>query len=146
MFGNVLPIQKRRWNWLHVSKVKHKAVPDPKRFDTAFRMTTNDIALQVARTSRTETLLRKRDKYKNNENEPIICRSAFEDIKLRYAATLINGFIVEASTALPRNVRGTAPEKVKWSNCIHEHCSTPTRVLGLTLLSLSGNRPYARMS
>lgn len=53
IFGSVLPIQKRRWNWLHVSKVKHEAVPDPKRFDTAFRMTTNEIALHVARTSRT---------------------------------------------------------------------------------------------
>lgn len=77
----------------------------------------------------------------------MIWRSPFEDIKLRYAATLTNGYVMQARREVPMNVRGIGPENTKWSNYtlmsvrFNRYC-----VYGPTFFNLSAARPYVRKS
>jgi hypothetical protein len=53
MFGTVLPIQKGKWNWEHVRRVKNREVRWPKRRETVRRRRQRERAVRVDRTRRT---------------------------------------------------------------------------------------------
>ena len=53
IFGTALPIQKGKWNWEHVRRVKKREVRWPKRRETVHRRRMRERAVTVDRTRRT---------------------------------------------------------------------------------------------
>ena len=56
ILGTVLPIQKGKWNWEHVRRVKNREVGRPKRRETVCRRKMRERAVRVDRTRRTVDL------------------------------------------------------------------------------------------
>ena len=56
ILGTVLPIQKGKWNWEHVRRVKNREVGRPKRRETVRRRKMSERAVRVDRTKRTVNL------------------------------------------------------------------------------------------
>ena len=53
ILGTVLPIQKGKWNWEHVRRVKNREMRRPKRRETVRRRKMSESAVRVDRTRRT---------------------------------------------------------------------------------------------